>query len=65
MQKYWDIIINSFSGYWNYLVSEVSTPSWHNYFYLLIGASLLVWLLEITMPWRKQQAVFQIGRAHV
>lgn len=55
MEKYIDIIGNSFTGYWNYLVKEVTTPSWANYFYWLVGLSLLVWLLEILFPWRKDQ----------
>ncbi|MCB0698409.1 MAG: sterol desaturase family protein [Chitinophagales bacterium] len=56
MNKYWDIIVNSFTGYWNYLVQEVTTPSWTNYFYWLVGLSLLVWVLEISFPWRKKQS---------
>ena len=59
MEKYWHIIVNSFTGYWNYLLHEMTTFSWHNYFYLLIAASLLVWLLEILLPWRKKQSIFR------
>ncbi len=59
MEKYWDIIVNSFTGYWNYMAQEITNPSWHNYFYLLIGFSLLVWLLEIVFPWRRKQALFR------
>ena len=59
MQRYIDIFINGYSGYWNYLKSEVTTPSWHNYFYWLIGLSILVWALEITLPWRKKQSAFR------
>lgn len=59
MQKYWQIISDSFTGYWNYLVSEVTTPSWTNYFYGLVALSLLVWVLEIAMPWRKKQPVIR------
>lgn len=46
-------------GYFNYLVEEISTPSWTNYFYWLIGLSLLVWVLEIIVPWRKDQKIFR------
>ena len=56
LEKYFNIFIDSFTGYWNYLSSEILYPSWHNYFYWLIGVSLLVWLLEIIVPWRKSQA---------
>ena len=59
MGKYWEIIINSFSGYWNYLVDEVSHPGWTNYFYWLIGLSILVWILELSIPWRKKQAAIR------
>ncbi len=33
--------------------------NWDNYFYGLIVISLLVWLLEIAFPWRKNQALFR------
>lgn len=55
MGRYIDIIRDSFTGYFNYLMSEILHPSWHNYFYWLIGLSLFVWLLEIVLPWRKDQ----------
>jgi sterol desaturase/sphingolipid hydroxylase (fatty acid hydroxylase superfamily) len=59
MSKYLDIILDSFTGYWNYLIDEVSNPSWTNYFYWLIGLSLLVFALEIFLPWRKNQRIFR------
>jgi len=52
-------ISESYTGYFNYLKNEILYPSWHNYFYWLIGLSLLVWFLEIIFPWRKEQAVFR------
>ncbi|MFN0276310.1 MAG: sterol desaturase family protein [Chitinophagales bacterium] len=52
---YWDIFIESFSSYWNYLNHEITHPSWSNYFYILIGVSLFFWLWEILFPWRKEQ----------
>ncbi|HET8737269.1 MAG TPA: sterol desaturase family protein, partial [Pricia sp.] len=61
MEKYWNITKESFTGYWNYLVSEISNPSWDNYFYWLLGLSLLVFLLEIIVPWRKNQATIRKG----
>ncbi|HAI40204.1 MAG TPA: hypothetical protein DCM40_19975 [Maribacter sp.] len=61
MEKYIDIIIESFIGYWNYLVYEISNPSWTNYFYWLIGLSLMVFTLEIIIPWRKKQPIFRKG----
>jgi sterol desaturase/sphingolipid hydroxylase (fatty acid hydroxylase superfamily) len=56
MSKYLDIFLQSFSGYWNYLLSEILNPSWHNYFYWLIALSVVVWLLELIVPWRKSQS---------
>lgn len=59
MQDYIDILQQSYLGYWDYLKSEVLHPSWHNYFYWLIGLSLAVWLLEVVVPWRKKQGIFR------
>ncbi|MFD0989966.1 sterol desaturase family protein [Mariniflexile jejuense] len=60
MEKYIDIIKNSYSGYWNYLKHElISINHWDNYFYGLIFISFAVWILEIAFPWRKQQAIFR------
>lgn len=59
MEKYIDIILNSYSGYFNYLKNEIFYWNWDNYFYGLIAISLGVWLLEIIFPWRKNQAVFR------
>lgn len=62
IEKYIDIVVQSFVGYWKYLVSEIafSTVPWHhNYFYWLIGLSLLVWGLELITPWRKNQGPFR------
>ncbi len=57
--KYLEIIEDSFVGYFNYLLQEISNPTWTNYFYWLIGLSLLVWALEIIIPWRKNQKIFR------
>lgn len=60
MEKYLDIIKNSYSGYWNYLKHElISINHWDNYFYGLILISLLVWGLEMIFPWRKNQSIFR------
>ena len=61
MEKYIEIIQKSFSGYYNYLIGEITNPSWTNYFYWLIGLSLLVFLLEIVIPWRKKQPIIRKG----
>jgi sterol desaturase/sphingolipid hydroxylase (fatty acid hydroxylase superfamily) len=59
MERYLKVIEESYSGYWNYLLNEILYPSWHNYFYWLIALSLIVWLLEVIIPWRKEQAIFR------
>ncbi len=60
MDKYIEIIKNSYSGYWNYLKYElIDLNHWDNYFYGLLIVSIAVWLLEIAFPWRKHQAIFR------
>ena len=60
MEKYIEIIKKSYSGYWNYLKYELfQINHWDNYFYGLIAISLLVWILEIAFPWRKEQSIFR------
>lgn len=57
--KYLEIIHDSFSGYFSYLVQEITDPSWTNYLYWLLGLSLFVWCLEIIIPWRKDQKIIR------
>jgi sterol desaturase/sphingolipid hydroxylase (fatty acid hydroxylase superfamily) len=59
MQKWIDIIANSYQGYAQYLWHEILHPSWNNYFYWLIGLSLVCWSLELLFPWRKNQAALR------
>lgn len=59
LDSYLDIITNAYRGYANYLWSEITHPSWHNYFYWLIGVSLFFFLLEMVAPWRKKQPTFR------
>ena len=59
MEKYSAIFLESYSGYFNYLKNEILYWKWDNYFYGLLSISLIVWLLEIAFPWRKNQAVFR------
>ncbi|MEN9638478.1 MAG: hypothetical protein RLZZ262_346, partial [Bacteroidota bacterium] len=59
MQKWLDIITQSYHGYWSYLSYELLHPSWNNYFYWLIGLSILTWALELLFPWRKNQAALR------
>lgn len=59
MNHYIELIKNSYLSYWNYLVNEILHPSWHNYFYWLVGLSLACFLLEILFPWRKEQKIIR------
>jgi len=59
MEKYLELFFKSFTDYGGYLGREVLYPSWGNYFYWLLGLSLLFWSLEIIMPWRRHQAKFR------
>ena len=61
MEKYLYIIQDSFTGYFHYLMMEISNPAWNNYFYWLLGLSLLVWCLEIVIPWRRDQKIIRKG----
>lgn len=40
-------------------MEEIMNPGWTSYFYGLIVLSLLVWVLEIVMPWRRDQKIFR------
>jgi len=59
MEKYIEILKNSYSGYFNYLLEEITSFHWENYFYGLIILSLVVWGLELLLPWRKDQTTFR------
>jgi len=59
MDKYIEILKNSYSGYFNYLLDEITHFRWENYFYGLIILSLVVWGLELLLPWRKDQKTFR------
>lgn len=54
-EKYLGIIRDSFKDYFNYLVNEIFTFSWHNYFWALVFISLFFYALELIKPWRKDQ----------
>ena len=59
MDKYFTIFKDSYQGYFNYLMDEISRFHWENYFYGLIIVSLVVWGLELLFPWRKNQKIFR------
>ncbi|PWL24489.1 MAG: hypothetical protein DCO96_13490 [Fluviicola sp. XM-24bin1] len=61
--NYWEIIVNSYEGaakgLWNYIVVPLKDNGVPNFFYFLILISVLIWVLEIVVPWRKKQAIFR------
>lgn len=61
MEKYLDAFVQAFLGSvewtWNSIIFEV--PWYTNYFWGLTVLSILVWLLEIAFPWRKNQSIFR------
>ncbi|MFD0963598.1 sterol desaturase family protein [Pseudofulvibacter geojedonensis] len=59
MNDYLDAVKKAYSGYWRYLKHEILNPDLENYFYALIAVSILVWILEILFPWRKNQSIFR------
>ena len=59
MNTYSKLILESYQGYYNYLVTEILFPNWSNYFYGLIAISLIVWGLELLFPWRKNQPILR------
>jgi sterol desaturase/sphingolipid hydroxylase (fatty acid hydroxylase superfamily) len=57
--EYIQLIIDSYAGYGGYLWEEISNPSWHNYFYWLVGISGFFFGIEWLRPWRKDQPPFR------
>ena len=61
MEKYINAFVNAFNGTvdwtWKSILFEV--PWYSNYFWGLIVISLIVWLLEILFPWRKNQSIIR------
>jgi sterol desaturase/sphingolipid hydroxylase (fatty acid hydroxylase superfamily) len=58
------LIKNAYTNYANYLWSEItfqSIPWYQNYFWLLILLSVVVWILELVFPWRKNQPSIRKG----
>ncbi|MEN9281677.1 MAG: hypothetical protein RL594_612 [Bacteroidota bacterium] len=52
-----DALIAYYTAQVSYLWSTITTPTWHNFFWWLVGISLTVWMLEIFLPWRKNQPI--------
>ena len=61
MEKYISSFKNSFLDTLNWTWDSISfnVPWYSNYFWGLIAISLIVWVLEIIFPWRKEQSIFR------
>lgn len=61
MEVYWEAFLNGFNGTVNYTWKSIlfQVPWYKNYFWGLVAISLVVWLLEMVFPWRKDQAIFR------
>lgn len=60
--SYSAVFWGSFKNFANYTWNEITckvNPWYVNYFWLLVVLSLVVWLLEIIFPWRKDQAIIR------
>lgn len=56
---YWDIFVNGYRGYANYLWHEITHPDWNNYFYWLLLVSAFFFGIELLAPWRRDQPKFR------
>lgn len=59
MEKYWDAFVRGYTGYADYLWNDVVHPAWTSYFYMLILVSVVFFILEVIVPWRKQQPILR------
>ncbi|MCB9235839.1 MAG: sterol desaturase family protein [Bacteroidia bacterium] len=59
MENYWNIIVEAYSGYADWLWKQVIHPDWNNFFDWVIALSAFFFLLEIIKPWRKDQPLFR------
>lgn len=61
METYWNALIKGFTGTAQYTWKSIlfDVPWYQNYFWGLVAISILVWLLEMVFPWRKNQSIFR------
>jgi len=57
MANYLETFINGYKGYANYLWQDIINPTWGSYFYWLILVSLVFFVFEFFLPWRKGQSI--------
>jgi len=61
MEKYLTAFMEAFQGTLNWTIDSImfNVPWYTNYFWGLIAISVVVWLLEIAFPWRKNQSIIR------
>lgn len=59
MENYFDVALKGYQDYANFLWNEIASPRWNSYFYMLIAVSLVFFVLEVLLPWRKQQKILR------
>jgi len=61
MEKYLNTFTEAFIGTINWTLDSIlfNVPWYNNYFWGLIVISLVVWVLEIIFPWRKDQSIIR------
>jgi sterol desaturase/sphingolipid hydroxylase (fatty acid hydroxylase superfamily) len=61
METYWEAFLSGFNGTLNYTWKSILFEvTWYkNYFWGLMAISLVIWMLEIVFPWRKEQSIFR------
>jgi sterol desaturase/sphingolipid hydroxylase (fatty acid hydroxylase superfamily) len=61
MEKYLTAFTEAFQGTLHWTVDSIlfKVPWYTNYFWGLIAISLVVWILEIAFPWRKNQSIIR------
>ena len=59
--NYFSVFLEAIKGTVDWIFKSVlfNVPWYTNYFWGLIVISLFVWLLEVVMPWRKNQPIFR------
>lgn len=59
IKYYIDIFINGYTSYAGYLFNEITHPSPYKYLYWLVLVSLIFFILELVIPWRKKQEILR------
>ncbi len=61
MGRYLNLARDTFVGYARYLWRDITEPSAHSWFYVLLGVSAAVLVAERLWPWRREQPLVREG----